>query len=125
MTGESFLGGVTHDYYTGTACLKKWYGDAHHCKKWCGVRRTSRTFYAAPEVALINACSKTLISSKRSLGMLGESWSSKIIVSCIYVVLMPSYQLQHPFERLEGQSTNTTFKSNVSNVNKVQTDGVI
>ena len=42
-----------HVRRAGTACLKKWYGDAHHCKKWYGVRRTSRTFYAAPGLCVL------------------------------------------------------------------------
>ena len=45
-----------HDRRVGTACLKKWYGDAHHCKKWYGVGRTSRTFYAAPVYTCCGIC---------------------------------------------------------------------
>ena len=49
IRGGTFAAPVRPALKSGTACLKKWYGDAHHCKKWYGVRRTSRTFYAAPD----------------------------------------------------------------------------
>ena len=66
------------------ACLKKWYGDAHHCKKWYGVRRTSRTFYAAPDVGLETCYMSALNARAKRSGhsVLREFRTSQVSERC-------------------------------------------